>query len=59
MSALVALAHGAAGTISQHLSPIPELIFSTLRLILLGTALGAASAAVFWFIAIRGTDSSR
>ncbi len=52
------LRHLAAGTMSLHLSPIPELIFSTLRLILLGTALGAASAAVFWFVASKDTDLS-
>ncbi len=58
MSAMFALVHVAAGTISQHLLPIPELMFSTLGIILLGTVLGAASAAVFRFIAIRGTDLS-
>ena len=58
MSALFALAHVAAGTISQHLVPISELFFSAVRLILLGTILGAASAAVFWFVAIKGTDLS-
>ena len=58
MSALFALAHVAAGTISQHLVPISSLIISTIGLILLGSILGAASAAVFWFVAIKGTDLS-
>lgn len=58
MSALFALAHVAAGTISQHLVPISQLILSTVRLIVLGTILGGASAAVFWFVAIKDTDLS-
>ena len=58
MSALFALAHVANGTISDHLAPVPQLLFGALNVILLGTAVGAGSAAVFWFVGIRGTDWS-
>ena len=50
------LAHIAAGTISQHLSPPLGILTGAVRLLLLGTAVGIISAAVFWFIALRGTD---
>lgn len=55
-AALFALAHLAAGTISQHLSPLPALLASTVALLVAGSAVGTISAAVFWFVAVRGTD---
>jgi hypothetical protein len=43
--------HIAAGTISQHLSPVSDLIAGTLRSLALGSTMGAWSAFVFWMIA--------
>jgi hypothetical protein len=56
MSAFFAVAHIAAGTISQHVSPLSSLLAGALRVVLLGTAVGSISAAVFWFVGLRGTD---
>jgi hypothetical protein len=56
MSAFFAAAHVAAGTISQHVSPLSSLLAGALRVVLLGTAVGSISAAVFWLVGLRGTD---
>jgi hypothetical protein len=56
MSAFFAVAHIAAGTISQHVAPLWSLLAGALRVVLLGTAVGSISAAVFWFVGLRGTD---
>lgn len=55
MSALLTVAHIAAGTISQHLSPLGSLVAGGLRVVLLGTAVGAISAALFWLVGLKGT----
>lgn len=56
-AAFFAILHLAAGTMSQHLMPLSSLLAGTLRAVLLGSAMGAASAVVFWFVGIRGADS--
>ena len=55
--AFFAILHLAAGTMSQHLMPLSSLLAGTLRAVLFGSAMGAASAVVFWFVGIRGADS--
>jgi hypothetical protein len=52
------LAHLAGGTLSQHLSPVSDLIAGALRTLAIGSVLGASSAFVFWFLGIRRTDAS-
>lgn len=54
-----AIGHLAAGTMSQHLSPVSELVAGTLRVIGIGSIVGLVSAVVFWFAGIRGTDVTR
>ena len=56
MGAFFALLHVVGGTISQHLSPLTSLLVGALRIVVLGTAVGTISAAVFWFVGLRGTD---
>lgn len=58
MLALYSLVHLAAGTLFARLLPLPQLVASAVMLILFGSAVGAASAAVFWFVALKGTDLS-
>lgn len=53
-----ALMHVAAGTISDHLVPLSDLIAGNLALLAAGSLLGVASAAVFWAVAILGTSAS-
>ena len=48
-----AIGHLAAGTMSQHLIPVSELLAGTLRAVAIGSTLGVTSAIVFWFIGIR------
>ena len=55
MTALLTVAHIAAGTISQHLSPLGSLVAGALRVVVLGTAVGAISAALFWLVGVKGT----
>jgi hypothetical protein len=55
---MFALMHVAAGTISEHLAPLPDLIAGNLFLIAVGSFFGVASAAVFWTVAILGTEVS-
>jgi hypothetical protein len=57
VAAFFATLHLAAGTMSEHLLPLSSLLAGTLRAVLLGSAMGAASAVVFWFVGIRGADS--
>ena len=52
------LAHLVGGTLSQHLSPFSDLIAGTLRVLAIGSVIGASSAFVFWFLGIRRTDAS-
>lgn len=49
-----AVAHAAAGTLSQHLLPISDLAAGTLRLLTIGSTLGVASAVLFWLVALQG-----
>lgn len=58
MSGLFALSHVAAGTLAEHLSPLTDLVLAAFRIILLGSAVGSLSAAVFWFVAVEGSDMS-
>ena len=48
------LTHLIAGTLSQHLSSIGELMAGGARALLIGSYVGGASGAMFWLIAIRG-----
>ena len=48
------LTHLIAGTLSQHLSSVAELLAGGARAILIGSYMGAASGATFWVIAIAG-----
>jgi hypothetical protein len=52
----VTVGHMAAGTLSQHLLPVSDLVAGTLRAVLIGSAIGAMSAALFWVVAIRQGD---
>ena len=54
VTAIFALGHLAAGTLTDHLSPPLELLAAALRIILLGSFMGAASGALFWLIAVSG-----
>ena len=58
MALMFTLMHVANGTIADHLSPLPDLIAGTLRVIAIGSFFGMASAAIFWAVAILGTDAS-
>lgn len=51
----VTLMHLIWGTLSQHLLSPSDLIAGTLRGLALGSAMGAWSALVLWFLGIRGT----
>jgi len=46
------LSHLSAGTMAAHLSPLPDLVAGTLRMLLIGSAMGALSGAAFWFLGI-------
>jgi hypothetical protein len=50
-----ALTHLVAGTMSQHLVPVSDLLAGVLRVLAIGSVMGALSALVFWFLAIRRT----
>ena len=50
-----ALMHLLAGTLSEHLAPAAELVLATVRVVLLGSVLGLASALVVWILGIRNT----
>ena len=52
----IAFGHLIGGTLSDHLSPAPELLAGALRVILLGTFMGAASGAMFWLLAVFGRE---
>jgi hypothetical protein len=54
-----AILHLTEGTMSQHLSPLSELLAGTVRAIGMGSVMGMASAVVFWFLGIRDTDIAR
>jgi hypothetical protein len=46
------MAHLSAGTMSEHLLPLSELVAATIRILLIGSGMGALSAAVFWFLGL-------
>ena len=48
-----ALLHLVAGTLAEHLSPVPKLFAGGMRAILIGSVMGAASGVMFWLIAVR------
>jgi hypothetical protein len=53
MMAGFAIAHAAAGTLSERLLPISELAAGSLRLIAMGSTLGVVSGVLFWLVALR------
>ena len=54
-SLVFALMHLLAGTLSEHLASPTELVVATVRVVLLGSVLGLASALVVWTLGIRNT----
>jgi hypothetical protein len=46
------LEHLVAGTLGNHLSPAAELLAGGLRVVVIGSTMGAASGVMFWFIAV-------
>jgi len=54
-SLVFALMHLLAGTLSEHLAPPTGLVLATVRVVLLGSVLGLASALVVWTLGIRNT----
>lgn len=48
---LMTLGHLISGTLGQHLSPVTDLLVSGVRLVVMGSIIGAISGAVFWLIA--------
>jgi hypothetical protein len=50
--------HLVMGTMSQHLMPLSDVVTGTLRALLIGSAMGAASGAVLWFAGIRERDGA-
>jgi hypothetical protein len=55
---MFAVMHVVNGTITDHLVPLRSLAASGLLLVAVGSMFGIASAAVFFGVAIRGTDAS-
>jgi hypothetical protein len=51
--------HLAQGTLSQHLIPLPSLLSSAARVIVLGSVLGAIGALTFWIVGLAGTNAAR
>ena len=51
--------HLARGTLSQHLIPFPSLLSSAVRMIVLGSVLGAIGALTFWIVGLAGTNAAR
>jgi hypothetical protein len=47
------IVHLRFGTMSEHIIPVADLMVSTLRIVVLGSSLGAISAAVLWLIAFN------
>ncbi|MEO7408432.1 MAG: hypothetical protein ABIZ92_15625 [Vicinamibacterales bacterium] len=50
--------HIADGTMAQHYVPPSQLLLAAVRMIVIGSGLGAASAAAFWFAGIYGSDAA-
>lgn len=53
-----ALIHLASGTLWDRMLPLGELLGGTLRSVTIGSAMGLLSAAVFWFVGLRGTEAA-
>jgi len=43
--------HLIAGTLAEHLSPAAELLAGGLRVVFIGSVMGAVSGVMFWLIA--------
>jgi hypothetical protein len=50
--------HLARGTLSQHLIPLPSLLSSTFRVVVLGSVLGAMGALAFWVLGLGASDEA-
>lgn len=50
-------AHVMAGTMAGRWLSVPELAAATLRMLFIGSTMGAASGAIFWFLGIRGGEN--
>ena len=48
--------HMVNGTMSGRWLPVSELVFGTLRAIVIGSLLGMASGVIFWVLGLRQTD---
>lgn len=46
------IAHVIGGTMSEHLALLSEPVAGTIRVLLIGSVMGALSGAVFWFIGV-------
>ena len=46
------IAHVINGTMSEHLAPLSELIAGTIRILVIGSGMGALSGAVVWFLGL-------
>ena len=49
--------HLARGTLSQHLIPLPSLLSSAVRMIVLDPVLGVIGALVFWVVGLAGSSA--
>jgi hypothetical protein len=49
--------HLVRGTLPQHLIPLPSLLNSTVRVIVLGSVLGVIGALVFWLVGLAGSNA--
>ena len=54
-----AVMHLLAGTLSDHLASAVDVIAGALRVVLLGSVLGSAAAALVWVIGVRNTALAR
>jgi hypothetical protein len=52
-----AIGHLVAGTMSQHLAHVSELLAGVVRALVIGSVLGVVSAVVFWLIGVRRVDA--
>ena len=53
-----ALIHLASGTLWDRMLPLADLVAGTVRALTIGSAMGVLSAAVFWFVGLRGTAAA-
>ena len=52
---ILTLTHLAAGTLSEHLSPMADLVIGIFKVTIFGSVLGLASAWLVWMVGIRNT----